>query len=283
MKKYFDVMGAEDFFKALRSVKKFGTVVLQPKYDGSNILKFGDTLYTRYLNPVPPQWANVIRSKFPEILRSKHDFYFEFGGWSNSPAGYKDCWGDEWDYRVFDFYEYRYPLDELRQEGLRVVETIAEFSDVIKAVETAVRLLNTPEYRRFEGIVVKVYGIEWDVKGRRPFSVLFGKVKHDNVSHWMLFLRSEKGELKEKSMEIPVEEIRQHVHKILVEKFLSKGRDISLIGIDAIWGDLERELAKHGYVLTAIHKETVRNVLREIKRMLRKQATKEEEYADINA
>jgi len=273
VKKYFDLMGAEDFFSTLRSVKRYSTVVLQPKYDGSNVLKFGDSLYTRNLNRVPVQWLEVIRTKFPEILRSRYDFYFEFGGKVNAPAGFKDCWDDDWDYRVFDFYEYRYPLDDLRKEGLKVVETIAELSDVIKAVETAVRLLKSPEYRRFEGIVVKVYGVEWVARGRRPFSVLFGKVKHDNVDKWIAFLESaERPEEERAKLEIPAEEIRQHVHKILVEKFLSKGKDIGTIGIDAIWRDLEVELAKHGYTLTVVHKETVRNVLREVKRMLKEQS-----------
>jgi len=272
LKKYFDVMGANDFFKSLRAVRKYDVIVIQPKYDGSNILKFNDMLYTRNLNPVPSQWANVIKSMFPEILRSKYNFYFEFGGKNNAPAGYKDCWQGDWDYRVFDFYEYRYPLDDLRSEGLKVVETIGEFTDVIKAVETAVRLLKTPEYLRFEGIVVKIYGVEWDRKGKRPFNVLIGKVKHDNVNSWTLFLESEKGlEEKKEEFEIPAEEIRQHIHKILVEKFLAKGKDINLVGIDSIWSDLEKELAKHGYKLLVIHKEAVRNMLREIKKELRKQ------------
>jgi len=281
MKKYFDVTNATEFFKALKWVKKFDIVVLQPKYDGSNILKFGDSLYTRNLNPAPTQWYNIIKSKFPEILKSKYNFYFEFGGRSNAPAGYKDCWSDDWDYRVFDFYEYRYPLDELKREGLKVVETIGEYTDIIKATESAVRLLGTLEYRRFEGIVVKVYGIEWNVKNRRPFTVLFGKVKHDNVGEWMAFLENATGSEKEK-IEIPVEEIRQHVHKILVEKFLSRGRDISLVGVDSIWSDLEKELAKHGYRLTIVHKTTVKSVLKDVKRMLKKQAAKEEEYADVS-
>jgi len=269
MQKYFDVMNANDFFKALKWIKKFDIVVLQPKYDGSNILKFGDSLYTRNLNPVPTQWYNIIKSKFPEILKSKYNFYFEFGGKLNAPAGYKDCWSDDWDYRVFDFYEYRYPLDDLKREGLRVVETIGEYTDVVKAIETAVRVLSTPEYRKFEGIVVKVYGVGWQEKNKRPFSVLFGKVKHDNVGSWVAFLENMEGSEKEKT-EIPIEEIRHHLHKILVEKFLTKGKDVSLVSLDAVWNDLDKELSKHGYKLTIVHKETVRTVLKELKRDFKK-------------
>jgi len=124
----------------LLKVKRIDVAVVQPKYDGSNILKYGDALYTRNLNPVPQQWASAIRSQFPEIMRSKYNFFFEFGGRLNARAGYVQCWSGDWDYRVIDVYEYQYRmLDALKQEGLRAVETVAEFTDVFSALEFAVR------------------------------------------------------------------------------------------------------------------------------------------------
>jgi len=268
MRKYFDVIGPNEA-QLITKIRRADVVVVQPKYDGSNVLKFGDNLYTRNLNPLPLQWVQIIKTQFPEILRSRHDFYFEFGGTKNSPAGYVGGWRGDWDYVVLDYYEYRYPLDGLRAEGLRVVETLAEFSDIYKALDYAIKIVATEEMRRFEGVVVKAYGVEGDNKELKE-GVIFAKVKHDNVGKWVLALKRLSGE--EGPEEVPAEEIRKEVHKILVEA-MARGQRIGQIGVDNIWRQLADELAKHGYVLTPADRERVKMILREVKRELKQQLT----------
>jgi len=269
MKKYFDVIGPNEAY-LLTKVKRFDVVVVEPKYDGSNVLKFGDNLYTRNLNPLPPQWVQIIKTQFPEILRSRYDFYFEFGGTKNSPAGYVGGWRGDWDYVVLDYYEYRYPLDELRAEGLRVVEVLAELDDVYKALEHAIKIVGTEEMKRFEGVVVKIYGVEGDDKKFKD-RVLFIKVKHDNVSKWTnSFTRLSRGDVKEEGLErAPDEEIRKELHKILTE-LVAKGVNISSVGLNEVWTPLQKELAKHGYNLEEGDKARVRQMLREVKREFKK-------------
>jgi len=274
IRRYFDIVGPNEFFKTVKFIKKYDIVILQPKYDGSNILKYNNSLYTRHLNPVPPQWIDIITTRFPEIIKSKYNFYFEFGGKKLAPAGYTGSWQDDYDYRVFDFYEYRYPLDELRNDNLRVVETIREFNDIIKALEEAIQLLRKPEFLNFEGIVVKMYGVEWNRKGRTSLNIFYAKVKHSNLEQWTLFLGNQEAS-NDYSMKIPTEEIRHHIYKLLIENFVSKGKDINTANVESIWNDLEKELAKHGYKLTVVHRETVRNILRDVKRTLRKQKLEE--------
>jgi len=262
MQKYPDVLGAKEFFAELSKIKGFGVAVLQYKYDGSNILKLSTgepykyKLYTRNLHEPPESWVRVIEQMFPEIPRSKYSFYLEFGGFANAPAGYRESWRGEWDYVVIDDYDFRYPLDHLRAEGLRVVETIAEFTDVYKAVQKAVELLK--DARQYEGIVVKLYGVQGARRG-----VLFGKVKHDNVDKWTKVLKFDEGEEVE---EAPPEEVRKEVHKILVERYLSKGLDVSRATLNDIWPALVAELAKHGYTLS--NRELAKQILRELKREL---------------
>jgi len=256
MRKYPDVLGAKEFFAELNRIKGFDLAVLEYKHDGSNILKFGDDLYTRNLYRPPEDWVNVIKSKFPVILRSKHNFYFEFGGWANAPAGYRESWRDEWDYVVIDDYDFRYPLDHLRAEGLKVVDVIAEFNDPYKAVQKAIELLKSA--KQYEGIVVKLYGVQ----GYR-YNVLFGKVKHDNVDKWVKMFKREE---QEETEEAPPEEVRKEMHKILVERYLSKGLDVSRATLNDIWSALVAELAKHGYTLS--NRELAKQILRELKREL---------------
>jgi len=266
MKKYFDVIGPNEV-DLLRRVRRIETIVIQPKYDGSNVLKYGNALYTRNLNPVPPQWEQVIRTQFREIVNSSYDFYFEFGGYNNAPAGYRDSWHGEWDYRVLDAYGYRYHLlEKMRQEGLKVVETIAEFDDIYKALEFAIRIINTEEMKKFEGVVVKAYGVEGSDR-KLEDGVLFVKVKHENVSKWANVLsKLTRGEYVEEEVErAPNEEIRKELHKILTE-LKAKGIDIKRIGVNEVWPQLQKELQKHGYRLDEGDKERVRQLLRELKR-----------------
>jgi len=269
MKKYFDVIGPNEV-SLLAKVKKFDIVIVQPKYDGSNVLKYGDTFYTRNLNPIPVQWEHIVRTHFPEIVKSGYNFYFEFGGRNNSPAGYRMCWSGDWDYRVLDDYEYRYHmLEKFKQEGLRVVETLAEFSDIHKAFEYALKIVNTEEMKRCEGTVVKIYGVEGGDRGLKD-GVLFAKVKHDNVGKWMLALKRLSGE--EELEEAPAEEIRKEIHKILVEA-MTRGQKIEQIGVDHIWRQLVDELAKHGYALTPADRDRVKMILKEVKRELKRQSS----------
>jgi len=268
MRKYPEVLGPKDFFNELRLVKKFDVAVLQYKHDGSNLLKFGGpssgqpckvALYTRNLHEPPKQWIDIICSMFPEIPLSKYSFYLEFGGEANAPAGYRGSWRAKWDYVVIDDYDFRYPLDHLRAEGLRVVDTIAELSDAYKAVQQAIELLKSA--KQYEGIVVKLYG----VVGTRS-NVLFGKVKHDNVDKWVKMFKHEE---QEETEEAPPEEVRKEMHKILVERYISKGIDVSKATLNDIWSILVAELAKHGYTLS--NRELAKQILRELKRELSRQ------------
>jgi len=266
VRKYFDVIGPNET-SLLAKVKKFDIVVVQPKYDGSNILKYGDALYTRNLNPVPPQWESVIRVRFPEVVKSGYNFYFEFGGRLNAPAGYTECWNNDWDYRILDTYDYKYTmLDSLKQEGLKVVETIAEFTDIFSAIEFAIRELN--KWRHCEGLVVKAYGVVGDDRKLKD-GVLFIKVKHDNYSKWATAMsRLAKGEVAEEEPEsAPDEEIRKELHKILTE-MKARGIDVKRIGINEVWPQLQKELQKHGYQLDEGEKERVRQILRELKKQI---------------
>jgi len=241
-------------------------VVVQVKHDGSNILKIGSDYFTRNLNPIPPNWKSVIDSMFPEIKNSKYDFYFELGGENNAPAGFTKCWRGAWDYRVLDAYPYRYPLDFLRDEGLKLAEVLREFSDFYAALEYALREL--PNWRHCEGLVVKAYGIRADVRELRD-GVLFAKVKHDNYKKWFQVLG---GAEQEQAAEAPPdEEVRKELHKILSE-MIARGIDVSRIGVNEVWKQLEAELGKHGYALAASDRERVRQLLREVKRALKAQS-----------
>jgi len=266
MRKYFDVIGPAEYrrYKPLDRVKKIDIAVVQLKKDGSNLLKFGDNYLTRSLAQALPQWREVIKSHFPEIERSRYDFYFEFGGTRNSPAGFTKCWDREWDYRVLDYYTYRYPLDELEREGLKIIETIKEFGDILTALEFAIKELHN--WSHCEGLVVKAYGVQGDHEILRD-GVLFFKVKHDNVGKWLQLLTASGGEEFERA---PSEEIRKEVQKIVVEE-IARGRRLEQIDLNSIWGRLEMELAKHGYKLTPDDRTRVKNILVTVKRELRQQ------------
>lgn len=269
-RKYIKVLVPRKLFNVIRQrelkLESINVAVIQIKYDGSNILKIGKQLYTRHLNPVPREWRRIITSRFPEILRSKHNFYFEFGGKYNAPAGYREMWETDWDYRVIEMYDYRYPLNV--EQGLRIVETLYElwdigsFEDVIdilrKAVNELERLGST-----YEGVVVKFY------TNKKLFA---GKVKWENIEEWRYIL--DNTEVVEdniffiKEHSAPAREIRQHIHKILVEEYLSKGLDIEKVGVGDIWNELVEELRSHGYELSRSDGKRVYEILKQVKKEL---------------
>jgi len=245
---------------------EISVAVMQIKYDGSNILKIGKELYTRHLNPVPLKWRQIISSRFPEIISSRHNFYFEFGGKCNAPAGYTDMWEDEWDYRVIDMYDYRYPLTI--EPSLKVVETLHEAWD-IGTYEDVVDFLRKAVYElerlgtRYEGVVVKFY---------TPRKLFAAKVKWGNIDEWKEILSSietiENRVFILSRESIPASEIRQHIHKILVEKYLSRGIDIAGVSVGDIWKELEKELGSHGYRLSKTDGKRVYEIFKHVKKSL---------------
>jgi len=269
-RKYIRVLVPRKFFNIIRQRElKPGSIdvaVIQIKYDGSNILKIGGQLYTRHLNPVPKEWRRIITSRFPEILRSKHDFYFEFGGKYNAPAGYRDMWESDWDYRVIEMYDYRYPFNV--EPGLRIVETLYEswdvgtYEDVIDILRRAINELERLG-GTYEGVVVKFY------TDRKLFA---GKVKWENIEEWKYILGNteviEDNIFLVREQSAPAGEIRQHIHKILVEKYLSKGLNIENVGVGDIWSELVEELRSHGYILSRSDGKRVYEILKQVKKEL---------------
>jgi len=125
------------------------------------------------------------------------------------------------------------------------------------------------KWNHLEGLVVKAYGVEGG-DAKLEDGVLFIKVKHDNVAKWTYVLKRGSGEEGGQAEEAPSEEIRKEIHKILAE-LMSKGQDVEQIGINQVWPQLEKELAKHGYKLTPLDRERVKNLLREVKKELKRQ------------
>jgi len=264
MGKRYEVLGPSEYRRCCLKtrIEKIDVAVVELKHDGTLVFKNGNVFSTKNA-PLLPQWEQVVRSRFPEIVRSGRNIIFELGGERNAPAGYTRCWKNmEWDYRVLDYYDsFRYPLDELRDEGLKVVEVIREFSDFYSALEFALREVHN--WKDCEGLVVKAYGLQ-----NFPDKALFVKVKHDNVGKWFQILS---GSEKEEFEKAPYEEIRKEVQKIVVEE-LARGRRVEQIDLNSIWSRLEAELAKHGYKLDfQSDRQRVRQALMEVKKELRRQ------------
>ncbi|NPA70763.1 MAG: hypothetical protein GXO26_08135 [Crenarchaeota archaeon] len=278
MRKYPELLNPKEFVKVIYSVlnneSRLDVIYVEPKYDGANILKFGDMLYTRNLNPIPDNLMKIIRERFPEILKSRYDFYFEFGGLKNSPAGFREGWEGDYDYRVFDIYTLepleRY-VDDLRRDDLKVVEYWT-FNDLRQAIDFAVKKLNELG-RKVEGVIVKLYGFTGSSRYpglRRAYQRRFIglKIKWENRNEWKLLLDALEGK--------KIEEVKRDVlpdHEILnalrtaIMELTSKGRRIETISINNVWRYIEEECRKHNYELP--NREKVRQMLKHVKRELK--------------
>lgn len=258
MKKYPDVLNASEFAAVVKD-KPGLTFTVQPKCDGSNVLKFGDSLYTRNLLPLKqanPKLYSIFTSQYPEILQCKHDFFFELGGRANSPAGYRDSWDSDYDYRVFDAYSlslsaFKRIVSECK---LKAVEILYEGQSLSEAIMTAVRFVNS--HQEFEGAVIKAY---W-----HDSMIAVGKVKRNNVKHWVDLAQGKA--IEEKGEGVPLDELRAWTHKAFLE--LSATKDPKSITTNDVWPYVKQEIVKHGYDLHGEkwYREVVRQMLREIKR-----------------
>jgi len=284
MRKYPELLTPKEFYKVanyyVKGLLKPRLVVVMPKYDGSNILKFGDNFYTRNLGPLPRQWLDAIRSRFPELVRSRHNFYFELGGYKNCPAGYCGAWEGEWDYRVFDVYELKPPtewVDELKAEGLKVVEWREYGTDLVKAVQEAITWLG--EWgRKVEGMVVKIYGFavegnaarDPDIKKHIERNFIGLKIKWENKQQWggLLEVLTGRAEVRveEKVTVLPYDEVLTAVHRKIVE-LLQQGKKLEEISVNDLVPAVEEEAKKHNMAMPS--KEVIRQAMREIKKKIR--------------
>lgn len=261
MHTYPNVLDAREFAEV--KTQDTPLYVVQPKYDGSNVLKFGDALYTRNLHPLDrasPKFAEIIRNKFKEILQCKYDFYFEFGGKKYAQAGYRDSWNFDEDYRVFDAYDLTYEgFRRIVSEcGLRAVETLYVGPDLKEAIRVAVEFVKSNP--NFEGAVIKAYA---------PKLIAVGKVKRANLDDWVSLMQ---GRLKEKvSREAPTDEIRAWVHKAFLE--LSASKDPKTITANDVWQYVQKEIRQHGYDMSPTaerrYRAIVKQTLEEVKRKMR--------------
>ena len=250
--KYPSLLTLRELERVLPLIPDDTVFIVEEKWDGSNITVYKGVFYTRNLHEITEKVGGLYRGlqSLPRdhveamiSLSDRYQLFFELGGEKNSPAGYKEPWEGEWDYRVFDIYDHlekRFlEVEEMlrltRQYRLKTIEHLIK-APLNYVLENKEKLLRE-DYKVYEGYVAKTYDQELlrRLEEKYPLSMrnkgLFGfKVKHEELARKpdiyteiMGAINKAHADMGDQLLEKPLNEIVEVVKKYVEEEARKHG------------------------------------------------------------